>query len=265
METINDQSRVQRRDLDLVVPSVFEAMSIVLVGCGAVGSQVARGLHLMGAREVAMYDPDVVGLENMHTQGFTKEDVGQNKVDCLMRGVPRWWKARFERVEANTSLMGDVYLSCVDSMATRWVLWEKAQAQHRLIHMENQEEGPVLFVDTRVLGETVRVVSCYGLEGLAKYKETWFEDQEALAERCTSKMTLYSAMAAAGLMLQRVAEHCRLLGNVFGQETPPSEEEREQVMVRGDCKDMLLDLGHGVIEQLGDGFEEEEEGEVDHG
>lgn len=64
-------------------------MSVLIVGAGGIGSPVARILVDAGVEGIAVADPDVVSLENLHRQVlFDDRDIGRRKVDVLAERLP---------------------------------------------------------------------------------------------------------------------------------------------------------------------------------
>jgi len=56
---------------------------ISIVGCGAIGSQVALQLTKLGCTKFHLYDLDQVDSHNLVNQAYRAEQVGQTKVDAL--------------------------------------------------------------------------------------------------------------------------------------------------------------------------------------
>jgi sulfur carrier protein ThiS adenylyltransferase len=86
---------------------------------------------------------------------------------------------------------------CVDSMSGRKLVWETTRGQ------------ATLFVDGRMAGETLRVLSAASPASDDYYVTTLFDDARAHPAPCTGRSTLYAANIAAGLMLSRFALHLR--------------------------------------------------------
>lgn len=74
--------------------SMWNAMRsayVLVVGLGAVGSWVACCLAQSGVRRMALMDPDVVELSNLHRQfGYRSRDVERPKVDALADALARY-------------------------------------------------------------------------------------------------------------------------------------------------------------------------------
>ncbi len=104
--------------------------SLVLVlGCGALGSQVANNLARAGVN-LRIVDRDVVEESNLHRTLFSQEDLGEAKAEAMKRILERSCEAAVEAVvdDFNTfnwkGLVDDVDLivDCSDNMRTRYLL-----------------------------------------------------------------------------------------------------------------------------------------------
>jgi hypothetical protein len=102
------------------------ARDVMIVGCGALGGEVARHLACSGVRHLTLVDPDVVRPENLNRQFlYAMSDVGRPKVvaasDTLRRIAPDLCVACHELyVDSQESLESipdacDVVLCCADT------------------------------------------------------------------------------------------------------------------------------------------------------
>jgi sulfur carrier protein ThiS adenylyltransferase len=99
--------------------------------------------------------------------------------------------------------VGEAVFCCVDSIAARQAIWRSAGRNCRF------------WVDGRMLGEVIRVLTVTDDEGREHYPTTLFAAAEAEPGRCTAKSTIYTANIAAGLMVHQFARWLR------GQPTDP--------------------------------------------
>lgn len=73
--------------------------SVLIVGCGALGSPLAVYLAAAGAGKLVLADFDTVEMSNLHRQIFyTEEEIGKLKVECLSNRI----KALNSEVEIET-------------------------------------------------------------------------------------------------------------------------------------------------------------------
>jgi sulfur carrier protein ThiS adenylyltransferase len=182
----------------------------VVIGCGAVGSVVARQLAHMGS-DVVLVDFDVVGPENLSCQGFREGDLHKPKVEALAEAL-----REINSEITIATVMGEfdpatlpvpptAVFCCVDSISTRGAIFETVSSMVDF------------FVDGRMKGgDTVGIFTARRdvPESMIKYPGTIFPAAEAQAGACTAKTTIYGAYLAGALM---VHEYVRFLkaGGVF--------------------------------------------------
>ncbi len=196
------------RQATLVPPQAAKDVHAIVVGTGAVGRQVCLMLTSMGVGKLTMMDADTVGEENLAPQGFRNSSVGANKTaavrdECSRRTTdytvldskPR----RFGR--ADKGIVGGAYVfSCVDTMTSRRLVWEASVAGKAR-----------WFGDARAAGETVEVIteSSPSSDSLYNSPDVLFDDSEAFAGTCSSRMTIYTAYHAAAWLVNRFAQNLR--------------------------------------------------------
>lgn len=56
---------------------------IVVIGCGAVGSNLALNLAKLGAQEFVLWDADIVEAHNLPNQAYMPKHIGMPKVEAL--------------------------------------------------------------------------------------------------------------------------------------------------------------------------------------
>ena len=196
--TIEDRDLRQR---DIVPPQRLAQHHPTVIGVGAIGRQVALQLASIGVKTLRLYDPDTVEPVNLAPQGYHEADLGRLKVQATaeqcqeinphleVHEVPYRFRRRDE--------VGDVVFVCVDSIATRQLIWESA--------------GPHadFYCDGRMSAEVVRVLTVASGFGRSHYPTTLFQAAEAYTGSCTSKSTIFTANIAAGLMLEQFAKWLR--------------------------------------------------------
>ena len=194
------------RNLSLV-PRQIEEHQILLVGCGAIGKQVALSLAAMGCKHLQMFDFDKVDLTNISTQGFRVDDVGKNKarvVSEMCKSLDFEKNARFAAVTTKWSpsktIPPDIMFSCVDVMSVREALFT---------FFKNTESIQV-FYDMRMLGEAMYVFAINrDKDSISFYEKTLFPDSAADEGRCTARSTIYGATIAANLAIHQFARFLR--------------------------------------------------------
>ncbi|MGB4710390.1 MAG: ThiF family adenylyltransferase [Fuerstiella sp.] len=198
--TSTHANRFTRQD-DLVPRNKLSDLTVTVIGVGAIGRQVALQLAAIGAPKIQLIDFDEVDLSNVTTQGYGNDDIGQPKVAatalaiaCLddsiqVHQVINRYRPRIE--------IGEAVFCGVDSISARTAIWRSVQHSVRF------------WIDGRMLGETIRILSVGDDTGRQHYPTTLFLQSEALVGRCTAKSTIYTANVAAGLMLHQFARWLR--------------------------------------------------------
>ena len=200
MTNIVDRDLRQR---DLVPPERLKQCQVTVVGVGAIGRQVALQLAAIGVPHMQLVDPDTVEAANLASQGYLEVDLGRAKVQAtadlcrqMHSGIAiEQYPERFRR----SMEVGDVVFCCVDSIATRKLIWEAVRDRTRL------------FVDGRMSAEVIRVLAAGDHASRQHYPTTLFAQAEAFQGACTAKSTIYTANIAAGMMVGQFARWLRAL------------------------------------------------------
>jgi sulfur carrier protein ThiS adenylyltransferase len=189
------------RQRDIFLPERLATARASIIGVGAIGRQVALQLAAVGVPELELIDFDLVEPVNLSSQGYLEEDLGQLKVDttaALMRRINsqiivHTLAERFHRSQT----VHDLVFCCVDSIATRKLIWESVSNAARF------------FVDARMSAEVIRVLTACDGASRAHYPATLFASEEAFAGSCTAKSTIFAANIAAGLMVSHLSQFLR--------------------------------------------------------
>ncbi|MBD3674536.1 MAG: ThiF family adenylyltransferase [Planctomycetaceae bacterium] len=178
-------------------------LSCTVIGVGAIGRQVALQLAAMGVQQIQLIDFDDVEETNVTTQGYRTDDVGIPKVHATAEAVQEidplidvtTLQDRFRPKQQ----IGEVVFCCVDSISARAAIWRSVQNRCQF------------WVDGRMLGETLRILTATDAESHDDYGSTLFAQSEAQQGSCTSRSTIYAASIAAGLMVHQLARWLRNL------------------------------------------------------
>lgn len=186
------------RQLGIIDPNILLQLHVMIVGVGAIGRQVAIQLASMGVGKLTLIDPDVVSVENMATQGFLEDQIGDEKplavkelCSCIFAGCDV--QTRNEKyVHEHGS--ADIIMCCVDNMEGRKFIHETTESRCRL------------FIDGRMSARSIQIYTdmLVNPDGWPDYRQTLFNDHEAYRENCTEKATIYTASIAAGLMVNQM-------------------------------------------------------------
>ena len=208
----SDKPDLANRDVrqrDLVPPERLARCHAVVIGVGSIGRQVALQLAATGVPSMTLVDPDTVAVENLATQGFSPNDIGDAKVDavgnaCHEQSPMLELHVKRERFK-KSSIRGwlrtqdHCVFVCVDTIEARRLIWETVRGVASF------------FTDGRMTAEVIRVLAsdCPSVD--AQYPKSLFSAGEAFAGSCTAKSTIYTANIAAGLMVGQFARWLRRL------------------------------------------------------
>ena len=189
------------RQLGLVPRDRLAGASVTVIGIGAIGRQVSLQLAAIGVCRLQLIDFDCVELTNVTTQGYRAEDVGMTKVMATT--------VEIERIDPTIEIdtiadryrpkqdVGSIVFCCVDSISARAAIWRAVGR-----HVE-------LWIDGRMLGEVIRVLTASDEVSAGHYASTLFDQGDAQRGACTSKSTIYTAAIAAGLMIHQLTRWLR--------------------------------------------------------
>jgi len=135
-ELLNAKSR------SLLDPTAVD-QTIVVIGVGAVGSNIATALVRMGLTKLCFYDFDKVEAKNVNNQAYYNDQVGKPKVEasydnCVrINGVlkrEQFKEKRFEKETCNKELVPNtIVIMAVDQ--GRQKIWEWLKDDPRVTHM----------------------------------------------------------------------------------------------------------------------------------
>ncbi len=124
------ENRYQRHSLiDWFPQELVESANFAIIGCGAVGNEVAKNMALLGVGSLDLYDFDIIELHNLTKSVlFREEDVGKAKVDVAAARVKEldpnisaiaffgdfWDTLSFERISSYNTIF-----CCVDNFEAR--------------------------------------------------------------------------------------------------------------------------------------------------
>ena len=228
-----DLSQADARFSTALNLALVRSGSVAIVGAGAIGNAQWRAVLGMGFRIVAVYDDDVVGLENIGPQGHNLMDLGLPKVEAVRRAALAYRgieiMARNRRVDtladiaADLGYMPDYVITCTDSTTFRnGFIGELGERMDRLLKELGtispgerwtaiERTVPALVLDYRMsLGDwNCFVVPCRAIANvdpfMRQFKKIWktytdvsvFEPDQAVQEPCTERSIVYTGANAA--------------------------------------------------------------------
>ena len=211
-DAVNDsiEKKEPTRDIrqkDLIPPDRLEKTEAHVIGCGAIGRQVACMLSAMGVPTINLVDYDSIEVVNLGPQAWSTEYLGEYKVLAVAENLQminsatdvkthlsRW---RTSMLDCKNTTGSVAVFCCVDSIETRKHIW-----------IGNNPDIN-FWVDGRMAGEVLRVITAADRKSFMDYPSTLFSGDEAFTGACTTQSTVYSASLAAGLMVSQFAKGLR--------------------------------------------------------
>jgi hypothetical protein len=145
----------------------------------------------------------LVEESNLASQGYLEDDLGRPKVQAtadLCRQINHSLEVHEVNDRFRRSLaIGDVLFCAVDSIETRRLIWEAVKGKIGF------------YADGRMSAEVLRILTACDSAGRDHYPSTLFSADEAYADPCTAKTTIYCANIAAGIMIAQFTRYLRNL------------------------------------------------------
>lgn len=197
------------RQMSIIDSSLLAKQKVYIVGCGAIGSFAALALVKMGIVQLEVWDNDVVSIENMSNQFFRFRDIGKNKAKALhdlildFTGISiTYHETPFEIGTGCKTYFANenaIMISAVDSMSVRKQIYDEI--------VDNKLSSYVKYIiDPRMSAEFyLQLAGCTTNDhSIANYGRSLYSDENAVAERCTAKSTIYTVTSATGMICKTV-------------------------------------------------------------
>ncbi len=199
---MNEPERFSRQR-DVVPADRLRECDITIIGVGALGRQVALQLAAIGAPRLTLVDFDIVEESNLASQGYLEADLGAAKVHATAAQCRRI-NQHVEVVEINDRFrrpltVGNVVFTCVDSIGARRLIFDAVK------------DRTSFFADGRMTAEVIRILAASDTDSRSHYASTLFPQAEAHVGACTSRMTIFTANIAAGLLISQFSRYLRRL------------------------------------------------------
>jgi molybdopterin/thiamine biosynthesis adenylyltransferase len=138
--------------------ATLEEASVLLVGAGGIGGELAEGLVRKGVGRVTLCDEDEVDASNLNRQKFTAADVGANKAHALAENLvpegttgtelvshPRHFQ---DAVATGASFDPDVVVCAPDNDAARLAVCDhfRSEAPVVVTGLDSEANGGYVFV-----------------------------------------------------------------------------------------------------------------------
>lgn len=192
-------SKMHSRQEKACPHSKIKNLKVLVVGCGAIGRQVARQVALLGINTLALCDDDIIEEHNVVPQMFPVNAIGRPKVEFLAEELAMLCpKLKIDMFNQKWfPIVGkdfDVVFPCVDNIEVRGNLFEFYQEKCKA------------FIDVRIGGDDAMILTAAGnYDDKQWYKNTLFKKSEAVGDACAQPMTNYIANVASGLAINQFA------------------------------------------------------------
>ncbi len=194
----NYYKRYQR----LVPRNKFNKLGITVIGVGAIGRQISILLSMMGCRNLQLIDFDIIDSENIGSQGYYPNSIGELKTEVLTNFItsqvnpdviPTFISDKYKTIYD----LNDVIFCCVDSLNARKFIWKSLK------------DKCSLWIDGRMLGENLRILPVDNKEGIDYYEKTFDDQRSVVRGRCTDRTSPYTSYIIAGWMVTQMTHWLR--------------------------------------------------------
>lgn len=200
-----------------------------VIGCGAIGRQVALMLANTGVGTLHLHDFDRVEAHNLAAQGFAEAELGDPKVlavEATARGLNREVRLALHPFAVGPETFVDrfeggaidqLHQIALDPLAVVFACVDTMEGRRHLAENLGRLGGRRLLIDTRMSGEYGKIVTCRPGEpdSLRRYLDTLVSDAEAHQGACTSRTLIYAATFIAAAAVGLFARHVRRMGVPF--------------------------------------------------
>lgn len=179
--------------------------TIMIAGCGGIGSNLAYQIARLKPYGIVLYDDDKVELANMSGQLFKRSDVGNKKVSAVHDMICQYTNMYNVRAISlrftESTFPTDIMMCGFDSMRARKIYYN-AWKRH-LITIPQEHYKDCFFMDGRLTIDTLQVFCLTGEDtyNMERYeREFLFDDSQADSEVCSQKQTTYLACMIGSIM-----------------------------------------------------------------
>lgn len=224
--------KVIRQELERFSSALwFEKMQeqiIILAGVGGIGSWSSLLLAKMNPKELYLYDMDKVEVQNLAGQLYSKDDVGEFKVNALANTIRKFtgygniFAIPQRYTISDECISGKVMICGFDNMSAREVFFQKWES--RVNSLSDEEKKECLFIDGRLTADELQVFCIRGNATplIEKYKSKYlFPQYMAQSLPCSFRQTGYMANMIGGIIANLVVNFCANLCNPQMKRTLP--------------------------------------------
>lgn len=189
----------------IFAPDNYNQYGITIIGCGAVGSFIGINLAKLGMSKFTLYDNDKVEKHNLPNQFFKNTDINKWKVKALHREMTEYAPTKKIEIMSHPKkfnpkskiIKNRIVYSCVDSMKSRMIIFEKAL-----------KDGVQLLIDTRMGGQIFEIytVDLTDEKSIKRYADSLHDDKDSVQERCSERSIIYNVLVISGLAVAQLVK-----------------------------------------------------------
>jgi len=174
---------------------------VLIGGAGGIGSWLALSLARQECK-IAIYDNDIINEVNMAGQFYQVNQINDSKVSRVRDNVELFtneyittFNVRYDK----DSMCSPITFSAFDNLSSRKLMFEK-WVEYRANSLKNNTNEPFVFIDGRLLAESMQIFLVYNDETISNYRTYLWDDSEVADAPCSYKATTYCSMIIAGMM-----------------------------------------------------------------
>ena len=179
--------------------------TIMIAGCGGIGSNLAYQIARLKPYSIVLYDDDKVELANMSGQLFKRSDVGNKKVNAVHDMIVQYTNMYNIRAISlrftESTYPTDIMMCGFDSMKARKTYYNAWKRHINSLPQDRRKN--CFFMDGRLTIDTLQILCLTGEDtyNMERYeREFLFDDSQADSEVCSQKQTTYLACMIGSIM-----------------------------------------------------------------
>jgi hypothetical protein len=196
-----------QRAAGFIGPEDLSEVVMVIIGCGAVGSNLAVIAAKMGFVNFDLWDPDIVEGHNLPNQAFEPEHISISKVEALAAVLQRFnpeikvtihQEYYSKETAADAALVGPVVIA-TDTMKSRREISELMTLNPLADHIFEARLG----FD---YGE-VHIIDNQDLDKINRWQKTFKDDSEIPEGPCNLKICTTLVLSICSFMVHQICNH----------------------------------------------------------
>lgn len=204
----------------------IQSRTIIIAGCGGIGSNTVFQIARMKPYDIIIYDNDTIETGNISGQLFKISQVGEYKVNAIssiIRDFSNYYSVRaFNELYSYNSDVSRIMICGFDNMKARKIFFNNWLEYVRTI--DEKDRKHCLFIDGRLSFDTIQVFAITGDDSfnIQRYsKDFLFSDKEADETICSLKQTTYLACMIASIITNNLVNFCANLAAGFNINSVP--------------------------------------------